>query len=92
MHRKISDIDKLHATAGRSVGDGYVNVMCHRCGSTSQLLIKNVMTDFVLCPVCREGEINCKARYSKAVPDQRAADFLDNLELYILTSVQPSPN
>ena len=92
MRRNISDIDKKHTVADRSVGDSYVNVRCHRCGSTSQLHIKNVMTDMVLCPVCLEGEINCRAHHSGIVHYRKVAELFDGLEPYILTSVQPSPN
>jgi len=92
MRRNISGIDKKHNAAGRSNGDKYINVKCSRCGSTSQLLINNVMSDILQCPVCLEGEIDYKTPHSMAVRDRRVIDCFSNLEPYILTLVQPSPN
>ena len=38
---------------------GYLTVKCPRCNSTSELKINGVKVDYLFCPVCLEGEINC---------------------------------
>jgi hypothetical protein len=38
---------------------GYLTVKCPRCNSTSEFKINGVKVDYLYCPVCLEGEINC---------------------------------
>ena len=92
MRRNISNIDKKHKAARRSVDDNYINVKCGRCGSASQLLVNNVITDAVICPVCHEGEIDIKARHIAGVHNRTVDELFGGLKPYILTSSRPSPN
>ena len=92
MRHNISDIGKKHNAVRSSAGDNYINVKCGRCGSASQLLVNNVITDAVICPVCHEGEIDIKARHMAAVHDRTVDELFGGLKPYILTSSRPSPN
>ena len=38
----------------------YVTVKCPRCSSTLEIISSGITTDIFLCPVCLEGEIQCK--------------------------------
>ena len=41
---------------------GCVTVKCPRCRSTSVLSERGIRTEFFLCPVCLEGEIQNKVK------------------------------
>lgn len=42
------------------MSNGYLIVRCLRCGSISRLDIKAVRTKASVCPVCLDGETECK--------------------------------
>jgi transposase-like protein len=44
------------------VSSGYITVKCPRCNSTSLISERGIRTEFFLCPVCLEGEIQYKVK------------------------------
>lgn len=42
------------------MGNGYLIVRCLQCGSISRLDVKAVRTKASLCPVCLDGETECR--------------------------------
>ena len=44
------------------MSSGYVTVKCPRCNSTSVINERGIRTDFFLCPVCFEGEIQYRVK------------------------------
>ena len=43
------------------VSEGYLIAECNRCGSILRLAIKGVRNEVSYCPVCMEGELQCRA-------------------------------
>lgn len=56
-----SDSNALLLPGGLYMNEGYLIVKCLYCGSQCQVPLKGVRNEISLCPVCREGEIECKA-------------------------------
>ena len=74
------------------MNEGYLIMKCCRCGSTSQLMIKGVRSDLSLCPVCLEGEIECKAIQPTIQVCREPVDGSQNLNAYIATLTKFSSN
>ena len=70
----------------------YLIARCYRCGSTMQLVIEGVRSDAFLCPVCLEGEIECKVNQSGTQKRQGVIDGLQNLGQYVAAPVKLSVN
>jgi hypothetical protein len=74
------------------VNEGYLVMKCYRCGSTSLMMIKGVRNDLPLCPVCLEGELECKAIQPTIQMCREPVDASRDLNAYIATLTKFSIN
>jgi len=71
---------------------GYVTVKCCRCSSTIQLVIGAIRSDLFLCPVCHEGEIECRVQRLGDPRCRIIGNGLQDLGQYIAKPVRLSMN
>ena len=90
--QKVSGSEMLPLAGGEAVNEGYVTIKCYRCGSTMQLVIGSIRSDLLLCPVCHEGEIECRAQQPGNIDYEILISRLQDLGQYIATPVQLSLN
>jgi len=74
------------------VNEGYLIVKCCRCGSESQLRISGFRGDFSLCPVCLDGEVECKAIQCTIQMYQENGEVFQNLTPYLAKLIRFSLN
>ena len=74
------------------MNEGYFVVKCHRCNSTSQLMLKGRRNDVFLCPVCLEGEIQYKVKNPCTQMSENILNGLQNIGPCIATPVKLSTN
>ena len=72
--------------------EGYLIVRCVRCGSRSQLPLKSVRSEVSQCPVCQDGEIECKAIQPSIQPCKELAENVTSLSPYVTTLMKLSSN
>jgi len=71
---------------------GYLIVKCLQCGSRSQLPLKSVRNEVSLCPVCHEGEIECRCIQPTIQACHELADGIRSLSPYVTTLMKLSAN
>ena len=74
------------------MNEGCVIVKCLRCGSTARLMMHSVRSEYFICPVCLEGEVEYRVVKPDIKHQDDTCDSLDILYPYTADPVGVSVN
>ena len=72
--------------------DGYLIVRCFSCGSVSRLAIDSIRSRVSKCPVCCDGDIECKAIQCVIMNYKQNSETTEKLYPYLLNLTKFSVN